>query len=452
MIPSTRVIGRTCGRTLALVSICVHNLAAQAAPSPSASLPLESVLEQALRQHPLIEAARARVRERQGARQSAGAYANPTLSYWVENGRFPGRQLASPLDLESQVYATMSLEPLFQRGPRVLAADADVQLGREELRLAEQTVVLDATRAFFRVASAQVAVTTADDLQQQLSALVAYNQARVREGKTAEGDLIRTQVERDRVAASATLERVELARAWAGLSPYLESSGTATSAPRMQTVFIDGERAPATSVNNKTLDEYLRAARDTRPDVRAARARVESSRAQVSYQQRLSLRQLSATFGSKRTAGVTSMITGLSLPFPLFDRNRGEVTRATAALSAAEQELQWAERIAEADVRAAFDAASLLDQQASQLRDGFLTRAEESRRIALEAYQLGGVTLLQVLDASRTLGEARQMYYRIVFGQRVAEYELRAALGDSLAPASTSPNTGRALPPDGDRR
>lgn len=195
-------------------------------------------------------------------------------------------------------------------------------------------------------------------------------------------------------------------------------------------------------------------ARAARPDLAAWRARSEAASAEVSAQRTLTVRQVGATVGTKRRGGATSLLLGLSLPLPLFDQNRGEVQRATGERSAAEQELAWAERQAIAEVEAAYEAAQLLTEQVDYLRGTFLARAEESRRIALAAYQEGAVSLLQVLDASRTLGDARLTYYRTTFAQRLSLLELNAAVGASslyAAPILPPSTLSRPVRTVGDR-
>lgn len=437
--------------------------AAQRAERGGPGLRLGEALQRAVAQHPLVEAARARVSAARGARRTAGTLPNPVFSYWGENLGSAARNATTPLDRETQTFATLPLEPLFQRWPRVRGADATVRAATAELDRARQVVALDAARAFYRVAAAQNAVAAAMDIHARLAELVTFNRARVSEGVAAEADLIRTELELDRVAASVTLEQVELARARAELAPYVVGTATVatTVADRLAAlrsdslrVAVDDGPTSAQQASLAPLAEYVAQARLARPDLLASRARAAAARAEIGYQRTLTVRQVGATFGTKRTAGVTSLIAGLSLPIPLFDQNRGEVQRATGERLAAELELAWAERQAAAEVEAAYEAVQLLTDQANRLRGSFLDRAEESRRIALAAYEEGAVSLLQVLDASRTLADARLTYYRTLFAQRQSLLELRAATGASLLdgprpPGAPTPDASpaAALPP-----
>lgn len=431
--------------------------------SDSSALGLMEVLRRATNQHPLIEAARARVAAAAGARRTAGTLPNPIFTYSVENTGFPGRRAPPGLERETQTYATLPLEPLIQRRPRVRRADEDLKAANAVLARARQLVALDAARAFFRVAAAQIAVEGAEEVRARLAEIVSFNQARVNEGVASEADLIRAQLELDRLAASVTLERVELLRARADFATYVTGPADARMAIAVaEPVRIEGQGADVLRVSladaaafgdlsgSPQLGDLLLRAQAAHPDLVASRARAAAARAEVGYQQALTIRQVGATMGSKRSAGLTSMIAGVSLPIPLFDRNRGEIQRAVGERTAAEQESAWAERQVAAEVQAAYEAARLLTDQATRLRGSFLNRAAESLRLAVAAYQEGAVSLLQVFDASRTLADARLAYYQTVFAQRQRLLELQAAVGADPLDALVSPSS-RPLRPSGER-
>ena len=118
--------------------------------------------------------------------------------------------------------------------------------------------------------------------------------------------------------------------------------------------------------------------------------------------------------------------------------------RASGERAAAEQELAWTERTIVAQVQAAHEATQRLSAQVGTLQGSFLSRAEESRRITLAAYEEGAASLLQVLDASRTLGDARLTYYRLLFAQRQSVLDLAVAAGDEPVSTLSSPSTPSA--------
>ena len=402
---------------------------AAAQGAASAPLTLRALLDTVATSHPLLRAAQARTRAAQGDRTAAGAFGNPMLSVQVENTPFPGGKTVAGLDRETMTMATLPLEFLYQRGPRVRSANATVRAAEADAAGARQRVAMDAAAAWYRTALAQVGVATARDLTAWLDTLVAYNAARAPEGAIAEVDHLRAALERDRMAADATMQEAELARARAALSALLGDPRRARSLPSVAVtndLLIYSTGAGESSVS--VLEQ--------RPEVRAARGRLDASSAAVSAERSMLVRQLGATIGSKQMMGTTSMIAGLSLPLPLFDLNRGQQARATAERDAAASELEAQERSAAADILGAQEVARLLTDRAGTLAGGgetsFLARADEARRIALGAYREGAVPLLQVLDAARAWGEARMTFYRTLYAQHESIIALQAAQGIDL--------------------
>ncbi|MEP7344045.1 MAG: TolC family protein [Gemmatimonadaceae bacterium] len=416
------------------VSVAVAQSAAPSSPSVSRSaLTLEDVLAATAMQHPLIESARARLSAAQGSRRAAGTLPNPVATYQVENAAFPGQSPLVGLDRETSTFVTLPLEPLYQRRPRVRRADQEVTASRAIVTTVQRRVALDAARAFYRVAIAQVWVSATEETRAGLESLTSFNRVRVAEGATAEGDLIRVQVELDRAAVNVALAEVELARARAELQPFV--GGVLSTGAVLDSLLVSVPNVATPNVVLAPVSEFMNRASLSRPELIEARARVAAVRADVSYQRTLTVRQVGATVGTKRINGANSMIAGVSVPLPIFDRNSGEVQRATGERIAAEQELAWAERTIAAQVHAAYEATRRLSLQVARLQSSFLDRAEEARRITLAAYQEGAATLLQVLDASRTLGEARLTYFRVLFDQRQSILDLTVAAGGE--PATT---------------
>ena len=338
---------------------------AQTPASPATLRPpwtLEDILATALAQHPLIEAARARVDAARGSRRTAGTLPNPIATYAVEDTPFPGQGRSTSLETERSAYVTFPLEPLFQRGPRIDRADEGIRVAEAELAAAERHTARDVARAFYRVALAQVAVGAAEENRSAVERLVEYLRARVGEGASPEAELIRAEVERDQTATEVTLADVDLVRARADLQPFL--GGPSPSLDSLQVTVAEPSLAGAALA---PLEQFTQHA-SLRPELVSARAKVGAAQAAAAYEGRLVIREAGASFGLKRTSGVNSMIAGLSVSVPIFDRNSGEVDRATAERLAAERELAWIERVVTAEVTGAYEVARRLSARVADLQ------------------------------------------------------------------------------------
>ena len=102
----------------------------------------------------------------------------------------------------------------------------------------------------------------------------------------------------------------------------------------------------------------------------------------------------------------------------------------TADRIAAEREMEALTRAIDTEVESAYQAVQRLSAALSGSPKTFVERAGDLHRLTLAAYQEGGATLLQVLDATRTLSDARITYFRAAFAARASLIELAIASGD----------------------
>ena len=91
-------------------------------PESSEPISLAQLLERVYVRYPRVAAANARVSGARGARRAAGAFPNPVVGLGLENVTLPGHTAPQRLDREATATATVPLEFLYQRGPRVQRA------------------------------------------------------------------------------------------------------------------------------------------------------------------------------------------------------------------------------------------------------------------------------------------------------------------------------------------
>jgi cobalt-zinc-cadmium efflux system outer membrane protein len=402
-----------------------------AAPADS-GLTLRDLLLEVRSRHPALEAARARVRAARGNRAWAGSIDNLTFGIQLENMRVPGR-LPVPMDRETMYTAMLPLETIYQRGPRVRQAGAELEAARADTSALAIQLALDAAHAYYRTALAQLELETAVDLAAWLDSVAAYNRVRAKEGLAAEADLLRSEVERDRMSAEAAMRAADLAGVRAELAAFFPSPRvTVPAEPLGVTPETAGTGAPL-------------------PRLEAMRQRLRAMDAAVAAERSMLIPQLGVMLGAKQSVGRTSLVGGLSLPLPLLNRNGGRIDRAKGERDAAAFELAREERAANAVLAAATEASRRLSAEAMTLSaktstggSAYLARAEEVRRVALGAYREGAVPLITVVDAARAWGDARITYFKLLFAQHEAVLAHFAARG--IDPLEALPSAGGTRP------
>lgn len=391
-------------------------------PSTLQRLTADSVIAIVVKSNPRVSAAAYEIAAAKGSRRSAGTWTNPTVSYQVENTGFPGQKSPGGIDREAATVAMIPLEPAYQRRSRTSRASAEVRATTADFRTVRRAVAIQAVSAFYSTALAEVSVDALDDTRAWLDSLTRYTGARVREGAAAEVDLIRLEVERDRAETDLALARVDLSRSRSELASLLGRSD-----------FVVDISATSDSTKLRQplpdIEVAIASAMKSRPEIAAANARLDAASSNVGVERSSIVRDLGAIAGMKSTAGTRSMIAGISVSLPLFTQNRGEIERAQAQQRIAAFNRQTVEREIVSEVTTALTATQTLSAQLTHMQGGLLRRAEESRRIAEAAYREGAIPLTQVIDAARTLAEARQLYFRALFAREQSLIELDPTIG-----------------------
>jgi len=115
-------------------------------------------------------------------------------------------------------------------------------------------------------------------------------------------------------------------------------------------------------------------------------------------------------------------VIGFSLPFPLFNRSGGEVTRAMAERDRAQAELDLTRRETDAAVARARRELMAARDRARRSAD-LVASANRIAGMSLRAYGEGAVALANVLEAQRN---AREILARYIDDLAAADAALRA--------------------------
>jgi cobalt-zinc-cadmium efflux system outer membrane protein len=120
---------------------------------------------------------------------------------------------------------------------------------------------------------------------------------------------------------------------------------------------------------------------------------------------------------------------GFSVPLPLFNRNQGGILQAEADLRSAQTDLEKTRLQVEIDVENAYRDFNQTQMLVQAYRGGVVNDAKEVKDIATKAYQRGGTTILDLLDAFRTFNTTMQGYIDALYAYQRSLLEIDAAVG-----------------------
>ena len=319
---------------------------------------------------------------------------------------------------EDYGYIGQTFEIDSKRRKRIAYANSGVRRSEADRSLRTRQIAARIADAYW---SALAGRQEAAEWQYQLAdfdRLVQYQSKRVNEGAAAGVDLLRTQLERDRVAISyaqaqrnAEAAEIELAKQIA-----LPTLGG--------TQLVDSIQQE-TNVQQKTLTDAI----EMRPDVIAAREALAEAKADITLQHAMGVPNIDALGGYKRNSGTDTLYAGLQIDLPIFNRNQGGIATANADLRLAEDQLAYTRQTAKAEIET---AVSDYEREQSLVRTtlpGMNDRAVRNAGIVADAYRSGGADLLRYLDAERTLIETSLMSIETWVAYQHAVVSLELAYG-----------------------
>jgi len=377
-------------RTLAL-GFCLPALFAGAALADPAP-PFRELLRQAQATAPRLVEARAEIARAEGLAYQARAIPNPTIGVEVENfATSNGVNMAE---------TTASVEQTIELGGK---RSARISAGGAELEAARRRATRTQAEYAFDLAAAYAEAEGADRRLQLAAESLALTQEDARVAGVLvdagrEADLRRVQAQASVQAARAGVDQAKAARAtaFANLTALAGAPTLITSIPI--SLLDEADRAfPTANPDPLASPSYLAAEAERE----AAARRVRMERAQA-------VPDLNVSWGVRRMQEdhSTAMVAGVSVPFPLFDRNRGNISAARADLSAAEARLNAARLDAEASGRSGIARVAAAETRLAAARDGERT-AQEAYRLTRIGYEGGKLALVELLNAQRALTEAR---------------------------------------------
>ena len=356
--------------------------------------------------NPDLLAARADLETARAQVTTARALPNPVLSYSTTKIPTDG----TPADTiygndfysrsyDTVVAATQLVEIGGKRSSRRSSADEGVAAA--SARLADAFRLLDASVVKAYVAAA-VAARTADltrDSADALAKTVALAGDREAAGEISRAE--RTQVEIAGGKFRADAIQAELAR-----GNSLRSLAALLNLPAVALAEDLSSLASAEAVPPVGDDAALV---PRRPDVLALDAAVRKAEAELSLQKafRVPDPTLLVQYEREPPDQRNTFGFGVSLPLPLFNRNTGAIHAAEVARDAARRDLGRGRVRAEQDLAATRQALEIADARSTRLAGELLPKAESVRETVRDAYQQGGASLLELLEAERNANDIR---------------------------------------------
>lgn len=400
---------------------------APAVAEPSGALTLRQALALTLAKNPELAVFSWDVRMGEARLLQAGLRPNPVVTLEPQDltgsGDYSGGGLSETTLLLSQL-----IELGGKRAARMKAAALDRDLAGwdyETKRIAvfSQTAqdFLDVLREQQRLALAEETVRLAQQVVDTVKARVQAAAARAEEATKAEVALASVQIECDQIERALVAARQRLSANWGSTQPRFE---------RVEGNLDSIAPIPALEQLSQKLAQNPELARwATEISQRAAALALEKAKAKPDI-------TIGGGYRRKEESADNTLVVGVSIPLPLFNRNQGNIKEAEYRLARSQEERRAAEVGVTTALNQAYQALAAAHAEVTALRERVLPGAQSVFETATERYREARYSYLEVLDAQRTLFAARSQLLRGLTDYHRAVLAIERLVGESLpAPA-----------------
>lgn len=413
-----------------LLLISVRGAAQTPAQPAVTRVTLEQAIDMAIQHNHSLQAARTMILQNQAQEITANLRPNPTL-----NGDAQFLPIFQPSNftgsyLNNNAQFDVGVGYLFERGQkrqhRLQAAKDQTAVTTAQVSDDERTLTFNVASQFIAALQAQSDLAFAEQDLTSFQNTVDISESSYQAGSMSGGDLLKIKLQLLQFQMDVSAARLARVQALAKLRQLLGYE----SVPENYEVLGELEHQPV----KLSVDDLKALALRQRPDLREAQLSVTASQSQYGLAKADGKRDVTASANYSHVGATNSLSAFGSIEMPIFDRNQGEIARTQVAITQSQDLLSEQNSLVLTDVENSYEGLQTNDQVLQLYESGYLKEAEDSRDISQYAYERGGASLLDFLDAERSY-RAIELAYRDSLAMYMTSLEqLRQAVGTRSLP------------------
>jgi outer membrane protein, heavy metal efflux system len=396
-------------------------------PPGTVRLSLADALSLFLKQNLDLLMARYGIDYSKGQQITAKLFPNPLLLVGTQSSWTQGNTLTKSGEIQTQVQQLF--EVAGKRGYRIESAGFGAQSSEAGFEDVIRQLSFTLKDAYYRVQLAQRRLALAEENRDRFARIMEINTIRFKKGYIAEIDLIRIRLQVVDFQAQVIESIQEAESARADMRQLLRLS----PASRLElTTDLDFRRV------DPDIDKLRSVALEARPDLRGKRAAYSQREADLKLARAYRYPDVTvgAGYSVQGPQGPDNQQMGIlnfGVPLPLFNRNQGGVVQAEVAAQSAQADLDKTVNQVENQVDVAYQNLLQSRRLVEAYLAGVLDDARSTFTIVERAYERGGATILDLLDAARTSRTIQQNYIEALFAYQHNLFQLENAVGQEIA-------------------
>jgi outer membrane protein, heavy metal efflux system len=390
---------------------------------------LDDAIQLALKHNHNLLAAETTIEQDQALETQANLRPNPALFADWEYLPFWGSG-QSLTYLANETEGDIGLSYLFERGKkrqhRLQAAQDVTAQARSLVADSERTLTFNVASQFFNVQLAESTLELATKDVVSFRKTVEISEYQFGVGGMSEGDFLMIKLQL--LQYETDYQQAILAKDQ-GLDDLRNMLGY-DSVPADYDVAGPFEYQPVKT----NMEDLQMKALENRPDLRAAQQGVTAATSQWELQKADGKVDVTGQGNYSHVNGISTASVYVSVPLPVFNRNQGNIAQARYAITQTQEQEKASTDQVMTDVHDAYVGLKENDSIVVLYRAGYLDAAVKDRDIEQFAYEHGGASLLDWLNAERTYRVTELAYRQALASYLTALEQLREAVGTRTLP------------------
>lgn len=364
-------------------------------------LTLSDAIQKALDTSPRLKSATAGVDAAKGAQDHAGAWPNPEFEFEAEDIGGSGN-LSGINGAEITYGIAQEIEIGGKVSSRSEAAKQGVMLGQYGMAIERLNLIRDVEIAYHKAVAAQEMLELSEERKDLAKALFATVRKRVNAALEPEVQLRKAEI----TVSTAGVAHQRAQREFHHSKHVLTSLWSGHDEQFLL------EANPLYRLTAPPTEKEVETQLLQTPDIKQWEVKRNQQEALYELEKAKAIPNPKVRFGVRdlRESGDQAFMAGLSIPIPVFNANRGNITSAKSNLYKSQSDGE----VTHIDIRNTLyhrlEEMVNAYHQAQALKSDIIPSAESAFRLSREGYNAGSFPYLEVLDAQRTLFEVKEQH------------------------------------------
>jgi len=395
---------------------------------PSESLFLNSLIDEALKNNPQIQAAKQRYQAAQARVRLLRTLEDPKFEFeydkitasmdnLMNNNTKPMRTLA--ISQEFPFPAKLFL--------RKQAAQKEANAYQQEYKETERKVIKDLKQAYFELFLNDKKIKLAQENLNLLAQFIEIANKKYSVNKASQQDSLKAQVEHSKLSNQLILLEQEIKISQSMLNSLLN---------RPPEAGIDSAEESSNKVLELDEQTILKSAKENRPELKSfqemvRKTEIDYSLAKQEYLPDFMIKYKRAEGNSN--PGAWSGMVGFTIPLWFWEKQDSFVKEARANVGVVKAEYQAQENMVLFEVRSSFARFDAAKKLIKIYETGVLPQAQAAVETARRGYETDLLSFLDLLDSVRSLREFQMEYFESLANLEIYLADLERTVGVDLS-------------------